>query len=98
MCIFCTSKDNQSLQRMEVGLHLSFQQGHKPFLIIVYEPSNLLEIPPQVQHFAVSGSTSKPITYESGWFFFLPGSCKNNVFQTQFNSVQKQIAFSSKRI
>jgi hypothetical protein len=44
---------------MEVGLLLflySFQQGHKPFLIIVYKPSNLLEIQSQVQYFVVLGS------------------------------------------
>ena len=47
---------------MEGGLLLflySFQQGHKPFLIIVYKPSNLLEIQPQVQLFVVSGSENK---------------------------------------
>lgn len=41
-------------------------------MIVVNEIHDFEEIPPQVQYFVVFGSTKKPITYASGWFFFFP--------------------------
>ncbi len=69
---------------MQVGLLLflySYQQRHKPFLIIVYKPSNFLEIQPQVQLFVVSGSKKKhQQTLPVLFFFVLPaGSYKSSM-------------------